>query len=177
MDQTKSRVKLPTRRQVLSGGVIALGGLFLDARVRGGSRQSTTGSGAVKDTRTSLHQEIDFHASSRRIYETLLDSKEFAAFSGEPADIHGEAGGSFSMFGGKITGRNVELIPNERIVQAWRSAAWNPGVYSIVRFEITGQGSQARLVLDHAGFPEGQFEHLDPGWKAKYWDPLKKFIG
>jgi hypothetical protein len=33
------------------------------------------------------------------------------------------------------------------------------------------------LVLDHTGFPEGDFDHLDPGWYARYWNPLKKFLG
>jgi hypothetical protein len=39
------------------------------------------------------------------------------------------------MFGGDISGRNVELVPGRRAVQAWRSNAWPEGVYSIVRFE------------------------------------------
>jgi hypothetical protein len=39
------------------------------------------------------------------------------------------------------------------------------------------QGSNALVILDHTGFPEGEFDHLDPGWKLRYWDPLKKFLG
>jgi hypothetical protein len=35
--------------------------------------------------------------------------------------------GAFNTFGGLIEGRNVELIPNRRIVQAWRPAHWDPG--------------------------------------------------
>ena len=36
-------------------------------------------------------------------------------------------GGTFKTFGGLIEGRNVELIPGQRIVQAWRPASWDPG--------------------------------------------------
>jgi activator of HSP90 ATPase len=75
--------------------------------------------GAGSDaTRTSLHQEIDLHGSPQRIYEALLDSKQFSAFSGEPARIGREEGSAFSMFGGVIVGRNIELLPGQRIVQA-----------------------------------------------------------
>ena len=46
------------------------------------------------------------------------------------------AGGAFTTFGKLIEGRNIELVPNQRIVQAWRPASWEPGLYSIVRFEL-----------------------------------------
>ena len=80
------------------------------------------------------------------------------------------------MFGGLIVGRNVESVPKERIVQAWRPAAWDPGVYSLVKFELKEEGSQTKIVLDHTGFPEGNFRHLDYGWHAHYWEPLKKYL-
>lgn len=54
-------------------------------------------------------------AIPQRIYELLLDSKLFAAFSQEAAEIRGEEGGSFTMFGGRTVGPNVELVPNQRI--------------------------------------------------------------
>jgi activator of HSP90 ATPase len=126
--------------------------------------------------RTSLHQEIVFKTSPQRIYEALLDSKQFSTFSGEPAQIDRQAGGAVSMFGGKIVGRIVELVPDARIVQAWRPGNWQPGVYSMVKFELKKHGPGTRVVLDHTGFPEGGYEHLNEGWKMRYWDPLEKFL-
>jgi activator of HSP90 ATPase len=127
-------------------------------------------------TRTSLHQEIDLQASPQRIYDALLDSKQFAEFSGEAAQIGREEGSAFSMFGGVIVGRNIELVPGQRIVQAWRPTYWEPGIYSLVRFKLKARDAQATLVLDHTGFPEGDFASLNYGWGLKYWDPLKKFL-
>jgi len=106
----------------------------------------------------------------------LLDSKQFAAFSHESADIHGEPGGTFSIFGARILGCNVELVPNQRIVQAWRSAGWDPGTYSIVRFDLKEQGTQTRVLLDHTGFPVGDYDSLYSGWKSHYWDRLQLFF-
>jgi len=134
MSKRKNQTLLaaPTRRQVLTGGAIAFAGLATQAQQ---TMTEMPEPGPEKD-RTHLHQEVDFKASPHRIYEILLDSKQFSAFSGEPAEINHEAGGVFSMFGGKIVGRNVELVPDQRIVQAWRPAYWEPGLYSLVKFEL-----------------------------------------
>jgi hypothetical protein len=77
---------------------------------------------------------------------------------------------------GEIVGRNVELVHKERIVQAWRPADWEAGVYTLVRFELKEWGQQTKIVLDHTGFPEGNFRHLNPGWYEHYWEPLRKFV-
>jgi activator of HSP90 ATPase len=127
-------------------------------------------------TRTSLHQEIALNATPDRIFNVLMDQKQFAAFTGMPATIDPSAGGKFTTFGGLVEGRNVELIPGQRIVQAWRPTSWDPGVYSVVHFELKAANGGTTLVLDHTGFPEGDFDHLDPGWYLRYWDPFKKYL-
>jgi activator of HSP90 ATPase len=168
-----------TRRQMIAGAAVALGGLAASSAIWGQTTQPTmteTPSTAANQSRTSLHQEIELKASPERIYGVLLDSKQFAAFTGMAATIDSSEGGAFNMFGGLIVGRNVELIAAQRIVQAWRPTHWDSGVYSIVRFELKVQGAETLLVLDHTGFPEGEFDHLDSGWYARYWDPLEKFL-
>jgi activator of HSP90 ATPase len=170
-------LKSPTRRQCLAGAAATLGTLVTSLALRGKPQQAMTEkqSTGVDATRTSLHQEVDLKASPQKIYEILLDSKQFAAFTGMPAEISRDPGGAFSMFGGMIVGRNVELVAGQLIVQAWRPASWSPGVYSIVRFALKGD-AQTKLILDHTGFPEGNFAHLDSGWYARYWNPLKKYL-
>lgn len=131
---------------------------------------------AANKARTSLHEDIELKSGPQRIYEALLDAKQFAVFSGMPAEIDPKAGGAFSMFAGQIIGRNIELVSNQRIVQAWRPSHWDPGIYSIVEFELKPQSSGTLVALDHKGFPEGEFDHLELGWHAHYWEPLKKFL-
>jgi activator of HSP90 ATPase len=169
---------IPTRRQMIAGVAMALGTLAAGSKVWATTPQQMqeAPSTAANRSRTSLHQELDFKASPQRLYEVLLDSRQFAACTAMPAEIDPKAGGALSMFGGLIVGRNVELLPNQRIVQAWRPTHWDPGVYSIVRFELKSKGAETTIALDHTGFPEGEFDHLDPGWKLRYWDPLKKYL-
>ena len=126
--------------------------------------------------RTGLHQEVEIHATPHQLYEALLSSKRFASFSAMDADITAKPGGPFKMFGGMIVGRNIELIPDKLIVQAWRPSHWKPGIYSIVRFELKANGSKTTVILDHTGFPAGDFDSLSDGWKLHYWEPLKKLF-
>ena len=127
-----------------------------------------------------IHQEVDFTASPARLYEALLDTKQFTEFTASagvgPAQIDRAVGGAFSLFGGHIIGRNLELVPNKRIVQAWRVVDWPEGVYSIVKFELTTQGTGTHLVFDHTGFPEGLHDHLAEGWEGHYWALLKSYL-
>ena len=62
-----------------------------------------------------------------------------------------------------IEGRNVEIIPNQRIVQAWRPSHWDPGVYSIVRFELKPQGSRPSSFSTTPAFPKGKYDSLNAG--------------
>ena len=171
LDKNQTRRQLITRVTTVAGSLLA-GSILMQAQQNMTEAQSTGTEGLL----TYLHQEIEIKASPQRIYDALLDSKQFSTFSGFPAEISHEVGGSFSMFKGLIVGRNIELVPNQRIVQAWRPSNWNPGVYSLVKFELKEQASGCRVVLDHTGFAEGNFRHLNSGWYEHYWEPLKKFL-
>jgi activator of HSP90 ATPase len=167
------------RRQLIAGVAISAASLAGSPNLRAmPSTQAISEKPApsANPTRTSLHQETDFKAAPARIYDILLDSKQFAACTGMPAGIDPTAGGAFNMFGGMIVGRNIELTPRLRIVQAWRPTHWRPGIYSIARFEFRSNGAGSTVILDHSSFPEGDFDSLSDGWKSHYWQPLAKFL-
>ena len=176
--------KAPMRRQMLVGATAALIGLG----IRSASALPRTEEG-VSRTAESIHQEPVFKANPNRVYEALTDEKQFekvtqlnaaiqsgAGLGNKPTQIALEAGGLFTIFRGHIVGRHIELVPNQRIVQAWRVVDWDPGIYSIVKFELAKQGSGTKIIFDQAGFPQGKGQHLADGWKANYWEPLEKYL-
>ena len=156
-----------TRRRMLAGSLVGIGGMA-----------TASAKPAAILMAKAIYQEESFKCGARRIYEALLDAAQFHAFSGgRAAEIQREAGGAFSLFAGHIVGRNVELVADLRIVQAWRAASWPDGIYSIVRFELSEQGGETRVVLDHTGFPPEKAEDLASGWDENYWTALRKFLG
>jgi len=157
------------------GGTLLLAGMgHAGFAARSTAGDSPTVPASATASPATIHQEIDLEASPGRIYDALLDAKQFSALSGGlPTEISPEVGGPFSCFGAHILGRNVELVPKRRIVQAWRAATWPEGVYSIVRFELKPQQSGTRLIFDHTGFPPELREHLAAGWEDHYWKGLR----
>jgi activator of HSP90 ATPase len=173
----------PTRRQAIVSVAVACGGFALG---------STKAWAAAEDDilpAEFIHQEPVFKASRQRVYDALTDTKQFdqvshlsaamksMALGAKPTEISREPGGAFALFGGYVTGRQIELVPNERIVQVWRAGSWDPGMYSIAKFALVEQGAGTKILFDHTGFPKGLGEHLAGGWKMNYWEPLEKFLG
>jgi activator of HSP90 ATPase len=172
------------RRRWIVGAALASSGVLLDAH-----GVFAAGGNEISHSAEAIHQEMAFKAGQKRIYEVLLDARQFQKLellsdakdsldvAGKPARIDRRPGGAFSLFGDHIVGMQIELVENQRIVQAWRVVNWDPGLYSIAKFEFSPQGPETKLVFDHTGFPVGAAEHLAEGWKSHYWQPLQKFLG
>lgn len=128
-----------------------------------------------------IHQEVRIKASRDRVYRALTDAKQFGevtelSYHPVATEISPEVGGAFSLFGGLIVGRHIEMLLGERLVQAWRENSWEPGAYSIVSFQLVQAGADTKVVFDHRGFPQGKGEHLATGWHSHYWQPLQKYL-
>jgi len=131
----------------------------------------------ISGTAQAIHQEVSFAAPPGRIYQVLLDAAQFSKMTGGVAtEITAEPGAPFSLFGGLIRGRQIDLVPGEQIVQAWRSQSWKPHGYSLASFVLVPEGAGTRVVFDHTGFPAGQADHLASGWRDHYWVPLEKYL-
>ena len=140
-------------------------------------------------TAAAIHQEMSFAASSGKVYEALTNPAQFEALTklsdaasllsapgAKPTAISAEVGGAFTLFGGYITGRNLEMLPGKRLVQAWRAGGWEPGAFSVVRFALENKSGGCGLVCDHRGFPDSQGKSLAYGWGVHYWEPLAKLL-
>jgi activator of HSP90 ATPase len=137
----------------------------------------------------AIRQEILLDASPQRIYHALTAAEDFEMISrlsdaavllnaagAKPTSISTEVGGPFTLFGGYVTGRHIEMLPNERLVQAWHAGSWKPDDFSIADFQLIAEGSKTRLKFEHRGFPNGNGVSLAQGWHSHYWKPLAKFL-
>lgn len=174
-----------SRRQVITAGAMSVAGLA--------SRPApaiAAPNAEISSAAEAIHQERTFRAGRQRVYEALTVEGQFdriIQLSGvmkagsmakmqKPTQLSPLEGSAFALFGGYIVGRQIELVPNELIVQAWRALSWARGTYSIARFELIDQGKSTQLIFDHTAFPQGQAEHLASGWQENYWDPLTRFL-
>ena len=173
----------PTRRDIARLAALAAGAALPSA-----VRAATGTPGLARDAE-AIHQEVRFNAPRSRVYAALTKAEQFDAVSklgvaaksmklgAAKTEIGANAGDAFRLFGGYIVGRQLELVPDTRLVQAWREQSWDPGQFSLVRFALADDGAGTRLAFDHTGFPRGAGEHLSIGWYQDYWDPLAKYFG
>ena|ERR1700689_2104491 len=184
--QVLTRRAFAVRLAALPAGLTVGARAFAGERLAGVAPPDDEG---LTHTSEAIHQEIRFDASRQRVYDALTVGKQFdavtrlsdgaellAAPGAKPTAISDILGGAFVLFGGYITGRHLELLPGERLVQAWRAASWKPGEYSIVSFVLADEGGKTKVVFDHRGFPGGTGSHLASGWHAHYWEPLAKYL-
>lgn len=122
----------------------------------------------------TIEQTVRFAAPPAAVYEALIDSREHAAFTGEPAEISRDIGGAASFYGGKVTGINLHLEDGALIVQAWRPANLPPGVFTLVRYALAADGDGTKLTFTQTSVPDEMVEHLGKGWEERYWKPMRE---
>jgi activator of HSP90 ATPase len=125
-----------------------------------------------------IHQEASFAVAPEQIFELLTDGARLSALIDRRGRGGAAEGAWFSLFGDLLEGRQVELVRAERVVQAWRLAEWEPGVYAIVRFTLTPEGTGTRVMVDQDGYP-ARFQDLlaDTCWHPLYFEPMAKHFG
>ena len=127
------------------------------------------------ETKT-IKQTATFKAAPHDVYEALMDPVKHAEFTGGKARMSGVVGGKFSVFDGYAEGKNLELVPDAKIVQTWRANDWPEGHYSTVTFALKVVDGGTRLAFNQEGVPAAQYEDVSRGWKDFYWAPMKRML-
>jgi len=116
-------------------------------------------------------------ASPQEIYEAWLDSVVHSEMTGGEASMSDATGAQVSAWDGYITGRNLELVPGERIVQSWRTTQFtneHEDSQIIVTLEAVEDGTL--LTLEHTNVPDAQKSYEEGGWQKHYFDPMKEYF-
>lgn len=128
-------------------------------------------------TRT-IRQSVLLPAPPAVVYEALMSSKEHGTFTSSATRISRRVGGTFTTGDGYITGRNLELVPGKKIVQAWRGAEsdWPEDHFSTATFSFRAIGRKTRLTFVQTGVPAEYADAIAQGWKDFYWQPLREYL-
>jgi activator of HSP90 ATPase len=117
-------------------------------------------------------------AKPSEIYKAWLSSKGHSAMTGSAAKVTGRVGGKFSAWDGYIFGKTIELEPDRRIVQAWRTSEFPddaPDSHLEVLLEETKTGT--KVTFTHTEVPKGQADSYKQGWEDFYFKPMKEHFG
>jgi len=125
----------------------------------------------------TIEQTVFFEADPEKVYDALLDPKKHTEFTGSPATTSAKKGATFTAWEGYISGKNLELVKDKKIVQAWKTTEWPDG-YPVSRLEFTLNAKKGgtELKMVHSNVPAEQVASYTSGWKSAYWDPLREYL-
>lgn len=125
----------------------------------------------------TIKQRVKFNAPPAAVYELLADSKKCSAVTGKKVAISREVGGTFSVSGNEVSGINVDLVPGQRIVQAWRHRRFPEGIFSMAAVTLTPTADGGtELVLTHRGVPKELIPETELAWREQYWSKIKAYL-
>lgn len=125
----------------------------------------------------TIQQSVRLPAPPKELFDTYLDSKKHSAVTGGKARISRKAGAKFTAWNGVLSGRNLLIVPNRLIVQAWRSAHFkrsDPDSILVLEFRKAPGGGRIDLV--HGNVPPQDHKGVKGGWPKYYWKPWKKYL-
>jgi len=116
-------------------------------------------------------------ASAQDIYDAWLNSLAHSEMTGGQASMSDEIDAEVSAWDGYITGRNLELVPGERIVQSWRTTQFtDEHEDSIITMTLEGVEDGTVLTLVHSNVPDEQTSYEQGGWQEYYFEPMKEYF-
>lgn len=123
-----------------------------------------------------IKQTIVVKATPHEIYDILMDSKKHSQLIGDKASISTKVGGKFTVYGDYITGKNIELVQDKKIVQSWHANDWVEGHYSTVTFNLIKTKTGTKLDFTQTNVPDEHYKDIKQGWIDYYWQPLKDML-
>ena len=124
----------------------------------------------------SFTVEATIPASPADVYAAWLDGKRHGAMTGGKAKIVPKVGGAFSAWDGYISGKTLDLVPNDKIVQSWRTSEFaprDPDSEILITLKAVPEGTL--LTIAHTKIPDGHTSYKK-GWREHYFDPMTKYF-
>lgn len=126
---------------------------------------------------TIIQKVVFKNTTGESLYDLYMNAKLHSVITDGPVEISEKVGSSFNAFGGYITGKILQLVKNQLIVQSWRGSDWDSkDSDSACLLSLEQKGNDAVLNMIHANVPDDKAKSLDKGWYDHYWNPWKQHL-
>lgn len=121
-----------------------------------------------------LVKTYNIHAHPADVWQALTDCKVIEKWSGAPCQMSPDENFAFSLWGGDIHGKNIEIIPQKKLVQQWFSGQWERPSLATFTLKESAHGTELKLV--QTDIPDEALAEIDSGWDDYYLEPLKRLL-
>ncbi|KAK3912636.1 Activator of 90 kDa heat shock protein ATPase-like protein 1 [Frankliniella fusca] len=140
------------------------------------AKPASNTSGCKFETSTITFSQA-FQCTAKEFYNAMTVIEMVQAFTQGPAKLEVKKGGKFELFGGNIHGEFVEIIPEQKIVQRWRSKRWPDEHYSLVTMVIEQKDDHTSVKVTQTGVPQSEADGTRENWDRYYWEAMKRTFG
>jgi activator of HSP90 ATPase len=113
-------------------------------------------------------------AEPKDIYNAITNKKMLEIWTGEDAVMEPEPNTEFSLWGGSISGKNLEFEENRKIVQEWFfGEEEEPSMVTII---LHPDKKGTSVELRHTNIPDEAFENISDGWDVDFFDALRELF-
>jgi activator of HSP90 ATPase len=122
----------------------------------------------------TFKKTFKINAEPSDIYSALTNPYTIELWSGYPAVMSTEPGSEFSIWDGDIAGRNLEFIPDKKILQEWYFG--EQAEKSIVSISINPDRDNSMVTVEHTNIPDEDFADISEGWREFYIGAIINFF-
>lgn len=122
----------------------------------------------------TIKQTYEMNATPEQVFDALVNPDTIQIWSGDEAKMGPDVGDNFTLWGGQMFGKNLEVVKNKKLVQEWNYDQWDSP--SKVTFTIKPKGKKTIVELLHEDVPEKSFTSIDEGWDSYYLGAMKEMF-
>jgi activator of HSP90 ATPase len=108
------------------------------------------------------------------VYNALTNKNMLEIWTGEDVVMEPEPGTEFSLWGGSITGLNIEFEENRKIVQEWYFG--DEHETSLVTIVLHPDKNGTSIELRHTNIPDDAYDNIVEGWVEDYFGALRELF-
>jgi activator of HSP90 ATPase len=122
----------------------------------------------------TFKKTFHINAEASEVYSAITNPYTIELWSGYPAEMSTEPGSEFSLWEGDITGRNIEFIPDHKVIQEWYFG--DQAEKSIVTITIKPVKDESDVTVEQTNIPDDEFDNIAEGWREFYIGAIINFF-
>jgi len=115
------------------------------------------------------------NAEPSDVFNALTNKKMLEIWTGEKAEMEPVNDFEFSLWDGSISGVNLEIEANKKIVQQWFFGD-EENEKSLVTIKLHPHKKGTSVELNHINIPDDAYENISEGWDEDYFGALNELF-
>lgn len=121
-----------------------------------------------------ITKRYEYDAPISEVWKALVDQQTIEDWGGGPVVMDASVGTEFSLWGGDVYGKNLEVIPEKKLIQDWYGGQWDKP--SKATFELSTRCGKTTINLSQTDVPDDEVADIDAGWDDYYLGPIKELL-